>query len=152
MSSIVQRSILYAQNFLKSSCLVDSLLDRYGIGPGDILYEIGPGKGIITECLARRCKQVVAIEKDPQLVAALRRRFANTPNLTIHEGDFLQFRLPNVHYKVFANIPFIISAAIVTKLTSAHYPHADSYLVILRETAMHIIVTRRHSFTLLTHM
>ena len=53
MSSIVRRSILYAQNFLKSSCLVDSLLDRYGIGPGDILYEIGPGKGIITECLAR---------------------------------------------------------------------------------------------------
>ena len=53
MSSIVRHSILYAQNFLKSSCLVDSLLDRYGIGPDDILYEMGPGKGTITECLAR---------------------------------------------------------------------------------------------------
>src|SRR5260370_31447153 len=133
MSSIVQRSILYAQNFLKSSCLVDSLLDRYSIGPGDMLYEIGPGKGIITECLARRCKQVVAIEKDPQLVAALRRRFANTPNITIHEGDFLQFRLPNVHYKVFANIPFNISTAIVTKLTTAPYPPDDGYLILHKQ-------------------
>src|SRR6266481_5189361 len=145
MSSIVRRSILYAQNFLKSSCLVDSLLDRYGIGPGDMLYEIGPGKGIITECLARRCKQVVAIEKDPQLVAALRRRFANTPNITIHEGDFLQFRLPNVHYKVFANIPFNISAAIVTKLTTAACPPDDSYLVMQKEAAERFLGKRGES-------
>lgn len=145
MSSIVRRSILYAQNFLKSSCLVDSLLDRYGIGPGDMLYEIGPGKGIITECLARRCKQVVAIEKDPQLVAALRRRFANTPNITIHEGDFLQFRLPNVHYKVFANIPFNISAAIVTKLTTAACPPGDSYLVMQKEAAERFLGKRGES-------
>src|SRR5260221_10337250 len=95
-----------------------------------MLYKIGPGKGIITKCFARRCKQVVAIENDPQLVAALRRRCANTPNLTIHEGDFLQFRLPNVHYKVFANIPFNISAAIVTKLTTSACPPDDTYLVV----------------------
>src|SRR5260370_12490528 len=99
MSSIVRRSILYAQNFLKSSCLVDSLLDRYGIGPGDMLYEIGPGKGIITECLARRCKQVVAIENDPHLVAAFLRSCANTPNLTIHECDILPYRLPQLQHK-----------------------------------------------------
>ncbi len=145
MSSIVQRSILYAQNFIKSPCLVDSLLDRYGIGSGDILYEIGPGKGIITECLARRCKQVIAIEKDPQLAAALRRRFANTPNITIHEGDFLQFRLPDVHYKVFANIPFNISTAIVTKLTTAAYPPDDSYLVMQKEAAGRFLGKRGES-------
>src|SRR5713226_8103920 len=68
MPAIFQRSILYAQNFLTSSCLVDALLDRCSFEPSDILYEIGPGKGIITDRLASRCSQVVAIEKDAQLV------------------------------------------------------------------------------------
>src|SRR5712664_2835245 len=145
MSSSFHQRIFYAQNFLKDPCLVASLLARCGIDRDDVVYEIGPGKGIITECLARRCKQVVAIEKDPQLVAALHRRFANTPNLTIHEGDFLQFRLPNVHYKVFANIPFNISTAIVTKLTTAACPPDDSYLVMQKEAAERFLGKRGES-------
>ncbi len=88
MSAIQQRSVLYAQNFLKSRHLVDQLLDRCNIGLNDIVYEIGPGKGIITERLARHCRQVIAIEKDPQLVAALRSKFAGIGNIRLHEGDF----------------------------------------------------------------
>jgi 23S rRNA (adenine-N6)-dimethyltransferase len=64
MSAIQRRSILYAQNLLKSQYLVDRLLDKCDIGLNDIIYEIGPGKGIITERLAQRCRQVIAIEKD----------------------------------------------------------------------------------------
>ncbi len=135
MPAISQRSVLYAQNFLKNPCLVDHLLDRCKIGAGDIVYEIGPGKGIITERLASRCRQVVAIEKDLQLVEVLRRRFAGAPNVTIHEGDFLQFRLPDISYKVFASIPFNITTAIVTKLTTAACPPDDAYLVVQREAA-----------------
>ncbi len=135
MPSISQRSILYAQNFLKNPCLVDHLLDRCSICAGDVVYEIGPGKGIITDRLACRCRQVVAIENDPQLVEVLRRRFANAPNVILHEGDFLQFRLPEVAYKVFASIPFNITTAIVTKLTTAARPPDDTYLVVQREAA-----------------
>ena len=78
-------------------------------------------------------------------MAALRRRFANTPNITIHEGDFLQFRLPDVHYKVFANIPFNISTAIVTKLTTAACPPDDSYLVMQKEAAGRFVGKRGES-------
>jgi 23S rRNA (adenine-N6)-dimethyltransferase len=135
MKSIARRSVLYAQNFLKNPRLVDHLLDRCSIGAGDIVYEIGPGKGIITEQLASRCRQVVAIEKDLQLVEVLRRRFAGAPNVIIHKGDFLQFRLPDFSYKVFASIPFNITTAIVTKLTTAACPPDDTYLVVQREAA-----------------
>lgn len=135
MSSALRQRIFYAQNFLKDASLVALLLARCGIDHNDIVYEIGPGKGIITEQLARRCKQVVAIEKDPRLSGLLRQQFAGRPNVTIHEGDFLDYHLPRKPYKVFANIPFNITAAIMTKLTSAKYPPEDAYLVMQREAA-----------------
>ena len=115
MSSSFHQRIFYAQNFLRDSCLVASLLARCGIDHNDVVYEIGPGKGVITEQLARRCKQVVAIEKDPRLSALLLQQFADRPNVTIHECDFLHYHLPREPYKVFANIPFNITTAIVTK-------------------------------------
>jgi len=135
MSSSFRQRIFYAQNFLNNPCLVASLLAQCGINQNDVVYEIGPGKGIITEQLARRCKQVVAIEKDPRLAALLLQQFANMPNVSIHEGDFLHYHLPRKPYKVFANIPFNITTAIVTKLTSAEYPPEDAYLVMQKEAA-----------------
>lgn len=135
MSILPRRSVLYAQNFLKRSCLVTSLLDKCDISACDTVYEIGPGRGIVTEQLARRSRRVVAIEKDPELANALQRSFAHIPNVTIHEGDFLHFRLPAKPYKVFANIPFNITSAIVTKLTSAPCPPEDAYLSMQVEAA-----------------
>ncbi len=131
----IRQSILYAQNFLKDSSLIASLLDKSSIGSDDTVYEIGPGKGIITEQLALRCKQIVAIEKDSHLAALLRQKFADTPNVTIHQGDFLHYQLPHQPYKVFANIPFNITAAIVTKLTTWEYAPQDAYLIMQREAA-----------------
>lgn len=133
--SALPRSILYSQNFLKSRCLVDRLIDKCSIGPDDVVYEIGPGKGIITERLAERCRQVIAIEKDPLLADALRVRFAGTANIRLHAGDFLHYRLPGSHYKVFASIPFNITSAIVTRLTTTPVPPDDTYLIMQKEAA-----------------
>ena len=106
------RSILYSQNFLRDHALVASLLDKCDIGVCDAVYEIGPGKGILTEQLALLCKQVVAIEKDPRLAVLLRRRFASWPHVTIHQGDFLEYPLPHHQpYNVVANIPFNLTSA-----------------------------------------
>ena len=135
MSSSFRPSIFYAQHFLKDPRLVTSLLDRCTIGYDDVVYEIGPGKGTITEQLAQRCKQVIAIEKDPRLSALLLQKFVSMPNVTIHEGDFLHYRLPRKPYKVFANIPFNITTAIVTRLTAEEYPPEDAYLAIQKEAA-----------------
>jgi 23S rRNA (adenine-N6)-dimethyltransferase len=131
----IRQSILYSQNFLKDPRLIASLLDRSAIKRGDIVYEIGPGRGIITEQLALRYKQIVAIEKDPHLSDLLRQKFAQKPNVTIHTGDFLSSTLPRKPYKVFANIPFNITTAIVGKLTAAEYPPEDIYLVMQKEAA-----------------
>jgi 23S rRNA (adenine-N6)-dimethyltransferase len=130
------RSILYSQNFLQNPALVASLLDKCDLGVGDVVYEIGPGKGILTAELALRCKQVTAIEKDAHLTALLWRRFADWPHVTIHQGDFLEYLLPlHQPYKVVANIPFNLTAAIVNRLTIAERPPDDAYLAMQREAA-----------------
>jgi 23S rRNA (adenine-N6)-dimethyltransferase len=135
MSSALNEHISSTQNFLKDPRLVAALLNQSTIGPADLVYEIGPGKGIITRQLAQRCQRLVAIEKDPRLAALLLQQFARSPRVTIHVGDFLAHPLPRQSYKVFANIPFNITSAIITRLTTAANPPEDAWLAIQQEAA-----------------
>jgi 23S rRNA (adenine-N6)-dimethyltransferase len=144
MSSLHHR-IAHSQNFLRSPRLVDHLLDHSGIGADDLVIEIGPGRGLITERLAARCRQVLAVEQDPVLVEELQGRFAHTSNVALFAGDFLSFPLPLTAYKVFANIPFNITAAIVGKLTSGTSPPSDTYLAVQREAAARFMGTPRET-------
>lgn len=63
MSVAQQRHAAYSQNFLRSPRLAERLLDRASVAAGDLVLEIGPGHGVITACLAARCRQVLAVEK-----------------------------------------------------------------------------------------
>jgi 23S rRNA (adenine-N6)-dimethyltransferase len=135
VASIQRRSVRYSQNFLKDRDLVERLLDQAEISPDDLVVEIGPGTGVITAGLARRSRQVVAIEKDPDLAGALARRLANVPNVMIRRGDILQTELPDPPFKVFANIPFNITAAIVSKLVAGPCLPDDAYLIVQKEAA-----------------
>jgi 23S rRNA (adenine-N6)-dimethyltransferase len=141
MSSLRQHRIAYAQTFLRSPQLVDRLIDRSGIEADDLVIEVGPGRGVITERLAVRCRQVLAVEQDPLLAEELRAQFAHAPNVALFAGDFLNFPLPLTTYKVFANIPFNITAAIVGKLTSGTSPPIDAYLAVQREAAARFMGT-----------
>jgi 16S rRNA A1518/A1519 N6-dimethyltransferase RsmA/KsgA/DIM1 with predicted DNA glycosylase/AP lyase activity len=135
MSAQLPPSIIYSQNYLKNERLVADLLDKSSLGGDDLVYEIGPGKGILTGQLARRCRQVIAIEKDPRLAAMLQQKFAGWPGVTIRAGDFLRDHLPTGPYKVFANIPFNITSAIVARLAGTAHPPEDAYLVMQKEAA-----------------
>ncbi|MGH2389828.1 MAG: rRNA adenine N-6-methyltransferase family protein, partial [Chloroflexota bacterium] len=112
MPRMVEIPLTYSQNFIRDPRLIDTLLNRSTIGGRDLVYEIGPGTGAITERLAGRCRQVVAIEKDRWLVDDLRGRFGAYPNVSIHAADFLHFPLPTTPFKVFANIPYALTTAI----------------------------------------
>src|SRR5579884_4215125 len=128
-------SLRHSQNFLRDPRQVEHLIALSSIGPEDTVYEIGPGTGMITDQLAQRCRQVVAIEKDGALAARLRDRYAAQAHIAVHAGDFLKFPLPKQPYKVFANIPFAITHDIVTKPTSAANPPQYSYLIMQQEAA-----------------
>ena len=152
METRQQRQICLAQNFLRSPKLVRRLVGMSTIGPSDVVYEIGPGNGIITAALASVARQVIAIEKDPELVRRLRERFRSLDNVEIVEKDFLaySFRIRSVNgapsltfpqqtrttqYKIFANIPYNITARVMRKIIDERSDLGDVYLILQKEAA-----------------
>jgi len=127
--------IVLAQNFLRSSKLVRLLLDTSSISSNDIVYEIGPGHGIITSELARITNKVIAIEKDPILVEDLRKRFQQVDNVYVIASDFLRYHIPHKEYKIFANIPYNITADIVRKILYTAPVPREAYLIMQKEAA-----------------
>jgi len=126
----------YSQNHLHSHRLVRRLLEKSSIEPGDLVYDIGAGRGIISEELARRGAKVVAIEKDRKLHSRLKHRLGGNPLIDIRLADILKHRLPSHGtYKVFANIPFLVTADIVRKLLCRSNPPQDCYLIVQKEAA-----------------
>jgi 23S rRNA (adenine-N6)-dimethyltransferase len=133
----------HSQNFFRSSVLVDRLLDASDIRSTDLVLDLGAGSGVIAACLARRGCQVVAVEQDACLAERLRLRFAEVPNVRVRHADILRMYLPNRPYKVFSNIPFDATSAIVSRLThaalEAEAEAEDLYLVVQREAAERFI-------------
>jgi len=129
------KQISLAQNFLRSSKLVRSLLETSSIGAGDIVYEIGPGRGILTAELARIARRVVAIEKDPDLARGLCRRFCNLDSVKIVAADFLRYPVPDRKYKIFANIPYNLTADIVRKILYTQPVPDEAWLIMQKEAA-----------------
>jgi 23S rRNA (adenine-N6)-dimethyltransferase len=128
-----------SQNFLRSPELVDWLLDRSSIVRGDLVLDLGAGTGLISARLARRGCRVLAVENDPALAAHLGKRFASVQTVRVVQADALDVQLPRQSYKVFANIPFDTTAAIVSGLTGAACPPDDAYLVMQREAAARFV-------------
>ena len=152
METRQDNQILLAQNFLRSRKVVHRLVSMSSIGPSDTVYEIGPGNGIITAALASVARQVIAIEKDPDLVRRLRERFRPLDNVEIVEKDFLAYSFPTrarngVHsptlgrqtraseYKLFANIPYNITAQILRKILYERSSLNEAYLILQKEAA-----------------
>ena len=133
--SAPQRPSTFSQNFFRSAALVDALLDKSSIQRGDLVLDLGAGTGLISERLARRGCRVLAVENDPALAAHLEERFASSETVRVMHADTLEVQLPRQPYKVFSNIPFDATAAIVSRLTHAAWAPEDAYLVVQREAA-----------------
>jgi 23S rRNA (adenine-N6)-dimethyltransferase len=135
MAKKSNKQILLAQNFLRSSKLARSLLDTSSIGSRDIVYEIGPGRGIITAELAQIAHKVIAIEKDPTLARQLCQRFQDVDNVQIVANDFLMYNIYDGEYKIFASIPYNITASIVRKIFYTSPVPSEAYLIMQKEAA-----------------
>jgi 23S rRNA (adenine-N6)-dimethyltransferase len=157
METEQRRRICLAQNFLKSPKLVRRLVGLSTIGPSDVVYEIGPGNGIITATLASVARQVIAIEKDPELVRRLRDRFRLVDNVEIIEKDFLAYSFctravngsPSLtvgpEFKMFASIPYNITARILRKIVDERSNLVDAYLILQKEAAKKFSGTPRET-------
>ncbi|MBS4536288.1 23S ribosomal RNA methyltransferase Erm [Clostridium sp. D2Q-14] len=132
----MKRKLKYTQNFLKSDRLVEKLIKTSNIDSDDIVFEIGPGKGIITRQLSKLCSKVIAIEYDKKLYENLKICLSSYDNVELVFGDFLNYKLPyKEKYKIFSSIPYNITAQILSKITSRDNPPEETYLIIQKEAA-----------------
>lgn len=129
-------SIRDSQNFLHNKDLVRKIVNEGNLSSDDVALEIGPGKGIITNELINRCKEVYAVELDAELYNRLQIAFKGCKNLHLINQDFLSFALPQTEYKVFSNIPFNITADILTKLLTSCNSPKEMYLIMQYEAVL----------------
>ncbi|KAL2491327.1 Ribosomal RNA adenine dimethylase family protein [Abeliophyllum distichum] len=129
------------QHILKNPLLIDSIIQKSGIKPTDVILEIGPGTGNLTKKLLEVGKSVVAVELDPRMVLELQRRFQGTSSSTrlkVIQGDVLKCDLPYFDICV-ANIPYQISSPLTFKLLSHRPLFRCAVIMFQREFAMRLV-------------
>ncbi|MEV4709015.1 ErmE/ErmH/ErmO/ErmR family 23S rRNA (adenine(2058)-N(6))-methyltransferase [Actinoplanes sp. NPDC049316] len=99
----------YGQNLLTDPRSLRQVAAAAELRPGELVYEVGAGRGHLTAELARRTRRLVAYEVDPEMAAALLDR----PGVTVRAGDFLRALPPGEPFAVVGNIPYALTAAVV---------------------------------------
>ncbi len=156
------------QNFLKSEIALKKIIETGEIKSDDVVLEIGPGKGALTEKLLEKAGLVVAVEKDRELFEFLKTKFEKEiteKKLILLREDILEFDLNSevlkflsgprisgslsqpdhsknlkpLNYKLIANIPYNITGAILKKfLTETNQPEL-MVLLVQHEVAQRIV-------------
>lgn len=106
----------HSQNFLVAPGVVEAIADA--VGPVERVVEIGPGVGTLTSELLRRGIEVIALEKDPRMIAVLREELSGAP-ARIVEGDATQLDLASLYddgpIDLVGNLPYAITGAILRR-------------------------------------
>lgn len=135
------------QNFLKSVPAIKSLILSGNIEPTDIVLEVGPGKGVLTEKLLEKAQKVIAIEKDRELIGLLQEKFSQeitSGKLELREQDILEFD-PSAYglepnkYKIIANIPYYITGSFLQKFLESSFQPSRMVLMLQKEVAKRIV-------------
>lgn len=141
------------QHFLTSQKALFDMVGAGDIHADDVVLEIGPGKGVLTERLVVLADKVIAIEKDTDLIPFLKDKFSEAiekERLEILPRDILTFdpeilRSYKKPYKLIANIPYYITGAIIEQFLGATYQPERMVLLIQKEVAERIIARDQKS-------
>ncbi len=138
MTTTIKKKSL-GQHFLHAKNYLNAVADAAQIKEGEVVLEIGPGEGALTEVLLKRGAKVIAVEKDTRLIPLLREKFKNfdISKFQVVEGDALDFDISTSRnfdisrdrFAVVGNIPYYITGALFKKFLTA--PHQPSTLVFL---------------------
>ncbi len=133
------------QNFLTDSRVLDQIVAAAEVGPDDLVLEIGPGLGVLTQRLARSAGRVVAIELDRKLVEILGKTIQKEqPNVEVIHGDAVQINLhsllaerlaPGRRASVAANLPYYVTTPLVMRLLEEQLPLQNIVVMVQREVA-----------------
>lgn len=133
----------YGQNFLIDSHVLEKIMDAAEIGKDDCVVEIGPGIGTMTQYLAERAGEVVAVEIDKNLIPILMETLVDYKNVSIINEDILKVDLNRIveeknggrPVKIVANLPYYITTPIIMGLFENHVPVKSITVMVQKEVA-----------------
>ena len=125
----------FGQHFLTDTGVIDAILRAVHPAAEDIVVEIGPGRGAITESLARSAGHLHAIELDRDLAEQLRRRYEKDPSVTIHQADALSFDFAGLgdRLRIVGNLPYNISTPLLFHLLKFRDRIIDMHFMLQKE-------------------
>lgn len=139
------------QHFLKNTDAIKKIIATLDVQPGEIIIEIGPGKGALTLPLVENsASKIIAIEKDEILADELNKKIKEQglENLEIIKGDALkilpdlihnsQFIIPNSNYKIVGNIPYYITGKLLRTISDLKNKPKNCVLMVQKEVAERI--------------
>lgn len=133
----------FGQNFLIDTHVLDKIVSAAEITKEDVVLEIGPGIGTLTQYLAYQAKEVIAVEIDKALIPILQDTLSAYDNVTILNEDILKVDINALvneknqgrPIKVVANLPYYITTPIIMGLFESHVPVASITVMVQKEVA-----------------
>lgn len=133
------------QNFLTDAGIAADIADLAELAPGDSVWEIGPGLGILTKAILDKVNQVTAFELDQRLETHLRERFGDSLNLIMQDvlaADWSGlFPVSGSPVKMVANIPYQITSPLLGKLEKHANHFSQIVLMVQKEVANRLCAT-----------
>lgn len=138
------------QNFLINRDVLEKIVESADICKDDLVIEIGPGLGTLTEFLLNKAKKVICVELDSRMIKILQDRFALYDNIQLINEDILKIDLEKIidkeiteqninNVKVVANLPYYITTPIVMKLLEDKLDIESITIMIQKEVAERLI-------------
>ncbi len=125
----------FGQHFLTDSATIGQIVAAIQPRDSETIVEIGPGRGAISDPLSRLAGEFHAIELDRDLATVLRKRFAAQMNVTIHEGDVLNFDFATLgsDLRIVGNLPYNISTPLLFRLVEFRQVIRDMHFMLQKE-------------------
>ena len=134
------------QNFLIDDNVVENIVKSANIQKNDIVIEIGPGLGTLTNELLKVAKKVICVELDKRMIEILRERFSLYDNIEIINEDILKIDLKKIveqeknredigSFKIVANLPYYITTPIIMKLLEKEKCYESITVMVQKEVA-----------------
>ncbi len=133
----------YGQNFLIDTHILEKIIDAAEITKEDMVLEIGPGIGTMTQYLCEAAGEVVAVEIDDNLIPVLQDTLSEYDNVTVLNQDVLKVDIGRIAeeknhgkpIKVVANLPYYITTPIIMGLFESHVPLESITVMVQKEVA-----------------
>lgn len=140
----------FGQNFLVDANIIDKIVMAADISDDDLVVEIGPGIGVLTAALAKKARQVIAVEIDNKLIPILKETLAAYDNIEIVLADAMEVNFDRLiynktneglgsSYKLVANLPYYITTPLIMHLLNNKFNIDSMVIMVQKEVSLRMV-------------